>query len=136
EIGPSTSSSRPRGGVEVTALLSRTRENRQMHAFDLARIGSGLVVSTFHDEIERALAEGAVVITAPPGTGKTTYVPPLVANALPGGRILVTQPRRVAVRAAARRIAQLDGSRLGGPSGFTVRGERVVSDETRIETVT
>ncbi|GGF30614.1 ATP-dependent helicase HrpB [Microbacterium sorbitolivorans] len=107
-----------------------------MHFFDLARIGSGLVVSQHRDEIEGALAAGAVVVTAPPGTGKTTFVPPLVANALPQGRILVTQPRRVAVRAAARRIAQLDGSALGGPSGFTVRGERVVSDETRIETVT
>ena len=107
-----------------------------MHVFDLARIGSGLVVSQFQSEIEAALAAGSVVITAPPGTGKTTVVPPVVANALPAGRIIVTQPRRVAVRAAARRIAQLDGSRLGGPSGFTVRGERVVSDETRIETVT
>jgi ATP-dependent helicase HrpB len=107
-----------------------------MHSFDLARIGSGLVVAQSGDEIERALAAGAVVVTAPPGTGKTTYVPPLVANALTHGRIVVTQPRRVAVRAAARRIAELDGSRLGGPSGFTVRGERIVSDDTRIETVT
>lgn len=107
-----------------------------MHSFDLARIGSGLVVSQHEGEIRSALAAGAVVVTAPPGTGKTTFVPPLVANALPQGRVLVTQPRRVAVRAAARRIAQLDGSALGGPSGFTVRGERVVSDETRIETVT
>ncbi|GGO61945.1 ATP-dependent helicase HrpB [Microbacterium nanhaiense] len=107
-----------------------------MHSFDLERIGSGLVVSQSRDEIERALAAGAAVITAPPGTGKTTFVPPLAANALPSGRILVTQPRRVAVRAAARRIAELDGSPLGGPSGFTVRGERLVSRDTRIETVT
>jgi len=107
-----------------------------MHAFDLDRIGSGLVVSRSRDEIEAALAAGSAVITAPPGTGKTTFVPPLVANALRTGRIVVTQPRRVAVRAAARRIAQLDGSVLGGPSGFTVRGERLVSDDTRIETVT
>ncbi|MGO2847690.1 MAG: DEAD/DEAH box helicase, partial [Microbacterium gubbeenense] len=106
-----------------------------MHTFDLDRLGAGLTVAGARAELERAVSTGAAVVTAPPGTGKTTFVPPLVANAL-GGRILVTQPRRVAVRAAARRIADLDGTRLGGPSGFTVRGEKAVSAETRIETVT
>ncbi|WP_249369240.1 MULTISPECIES: AAA family ATPase [unclassified Actinomyces] len=47
------------------------------------------------------------VVTAPPGTGKTTLVPPLVADVLRGrgheGRVVVTQPRRVAARAAASR---------------------------------
>ncbi|WP_235912108.1 ATP-dependent helicase HrpB [Ruania zhangjianzhongii] len=110
------------------------------HLFDLDRIGAGLVVSTARGDLERGLATGAAVVTAPPGTGKTTVVPPLVANltAKRGatGRVLVTQPRRVAVRAAARRIAHLDGSPLGGPVGFTVRGEHQVSADTRIEVVT
>lgn len=111
------------------------------HHFDLASIGAGLPVAAAHAELADAIASGAAVITAPPGTGKTTYVPPLVANLLadqPGGlgRILVTQPRRVAVRAAARRLAALDGSATGGPVGFTVRGEREVSAQTRIEALT
>ncbi len=58
---------------------------------------------------------GCAVITAPPGTGKTTLLPPAVAVALAShdasaGRVLVTQPRRVAARAAARRIARLLGA--------------------------
>nr|WP_237464799.1 ATP-dependent helicase HrpB [Leucobacter luti] len=125
--------------------------------FDLDRIGAGLPVAAARAELERAVGTGAAVITAPPGTGKTTYVPPLVANLLalggpaaadpgtaaagggapaPAGRVLLSQPRRVAVRAAARRLAGLDGSQLGGPVGFTVRGEREVSRSTRIEALT
>lgn len=110
------------------------------HLFDLDRIGAGLTVSAARGDLERGLATGAAVVTAPPGTGKTTVVPPLLATltARAGrtGRVLVTQPRRVAVRAAARRMAHLDGSPLGGPVGFTVRGERQVSSDTRIEVVT
>ncbi|HIZ34746.1 MAG TPA: DEAD/DEAH box helicase [Candidatus Ruania gallistercoris] len=110
------------------------------HLFDLDRIGAGLSVSAARNELERGFATGAAVVTAPPGTGKTTVVPPLVANltAKRGapGRVLVTQPRRVAVRAAARRIAHLDDSALGGPVGFTVRGEHHASGDTRIEVVT
>ena len=70
------------------------------HPFDLDRIGQGLPVARAQDELERATAAGAMVVTAPPGTGKTTLLPPLVANQV-HGRVLVTQPRRVAVRAAA-----------------------------------
>ena len=87
----------------------------------------------------------AVVVTAPPGTGKTTLVPPLVADVvarlLPGGagrprRVVVTQPRRVAARAAARRLAALLGEPVGRTVGYAVRGERVVGRDTRIEIVT
>ncbi len=111
-----------------------------VHQFDLAVIGSGLPVSERSAELEHAATSGAVVVTAPPGTGKTTLVPPLVANVLAAqgssGTVLLTQPRRVAVRAAARRLAALDGSSVGGPVGFTVRGERHVGAATRIEAVT
>ncbi len=65
---------------------------------------------------------GAAVVEAPPGAGKTTLVPPALAN-VTGGKILVTTPRRVAVRAAARRLSALDGSTLGTRVGFSVRGE-------------
>ncbi|MFJ4044244.1 ATP-dependent helicase HrpB [Microbacterium sp. NPDC089987] len=104
--------------------------------FDLARIGSGLSFAAAFEDVERALdTSTALVISAPPGTGKTTLVPPLLASR-PRGRVIVTQPRRVTARAAARRLAELDGSPLGGRVGFTVRGERRTSPETRVEFVT
>ena len=83
---------------------------------------------------------GSAVITAPPGTGKTTLLPPAVAVALgeagTSGRVLVTQPRRVAARAAARRIARLLGEEVGGQVGYSVRGDSRVSERTRVEMVT
>ncbi|WP_026554623.1 ATP-dependent helicase HrpB [Arthrobacter sp. 35W] len=114
--------------------------------FDLAAIGAGLVFAAALGDLAAALASsggsGTAVVQAPPGTGKTTLVPPLVANlaAAQGsgtpGRIIVTQPRRVAARSAARRLAHLDGSALGGRVGFTVRGERRAGPDTLIEFVT
>ncbi len=81
------------------------------------------------------------MVQAPPGSGKTTLVPPVVANLLRSRaanppRVVVTQPRRVAVRAAARHLASLDGSRLGDRVGYTVRGERHVGNTTLVEFVT
>ncbi|WP_260857381.1 ATP-dependent helicase HrpB [Microbacterium sp. 1.5R] len=105
-------------------------------AFDLAAIGAGLSFAAAVDDLSAALdRSAAVVVSAPPGTGKTTLVPPLSASRS-RGRVIVTQPRRVAARAAARRLAHLDGSALGDRVGFTVRGERVVGPSTRIEFVT
>ncbi|CAN5263999.1 ATP-dependent helicase HrpB [soil metagenome] len=90
-------------------------------------------------ELTAALAaHGTAVVQAPPGSGKTTLVPPAVALAisLGDGRVVVTQPRRIAVRAAARRLAQLLGEPLGQTVGFAVRGERYGGASTRIEFVT
>ena len=105
-------------------------------AFDLDAIGAGLSFAASLDQLSAALDDSsAVVVTAPPGTGKTTLVPPLLASRS-RGRVLVTQPRRVAARSAARRLAHLDGSPLGSRVGFTVRGERSAGAETKIEFVT
>ena len=83
---------------------------------------------------------GCAVVTAPPGTGKTTLLPPAVAVTLAeagtNGRVLITQPRRVAARAAARRIARLLGEEVGGQVGYSVRGDSRVSERTRVEMVT
>lgn len=122
----------------------------QPPAFDLERIGSGLIFSSVLPRLTAALAAGpgaAVVVQAPPGTGKTTLVPPAVADRVAGaahaggahtgiGRVVVTQPRRVAVRAAARRLAHLDGSALGTRVGYAVRGERRSGADTLVEFVT
>ncbi|MFC9351931.1 ATP-dependent helicase HrpB [Arthrobacter sp. NPDC057013] len=114
--------------------------------FNLKAIGSGLVFADSLAELASVLARqgdgGTAVVQAPPGTGKTTLVPPLVANlaqaAANGGgpRIVVTQPRRVAARSAARRLAALDGTKLGERVGYTVRGERQAGPATLIEFVT
>ncbi|MDQ0373774.1 ATP-dependent helicase HrpB [Cellulomonas humilata] len=87
------------------------------------------------DVVAALRARGVVVVQAPPGTGKTTLVPPAVAAAVPG-RIVVTQPRRIAARAAARRLAHLLGEPVGGTVGFSVRGESTTSAATRVEVVT
>ncbi len=78
---------------------------------------------------------GVAVVHAPPGTGKTTLVPPAVAVAV-AGRVVVTQPSRIAARAAARRLAHLLGEPVGETVGYSVRGERRISRGTRVEVVT
>ncbi|MGA5169455.1 ATP-dependent RNA helicase [Streptomyces lavendulocolor] len=94
-----------------------------------------LPVRTALPALERALdGHGSAVLCAPPGTGKTTLVP--LALAAGGARVVVAEPRRIAARAAARRMAWLLDERVGGRVGFTVRGERVVSRETVVEVVT
>ncbi|MFC5214711.1 ATP-dependent helicase HrpB [Streptomyces coerulescens] len=82
---------------------------------------------------------GTAVLVAPPGTGKTTLVPLALAGLLGEGsarRVVVAEPRRIAARAAARRMAWLLGEKVGGSVGYTVRGERVVGRHARVEVVT
>lgn len=80
-------------------------------------------------------AQGAVVVLAPPGSGKTTRVPQAVLDAI-GGRALLLQPRRVAARLCAARIAWERGGELGGEVGYQVRFERRVGPQTRLEVLT
>lgn len=76
---------------------------------------------------------GAVVVTAPPGSGKTMLVPAAVMDDLPPKQKLVLiQPRRLAARAVARQIARLRDVRLGGEVGYLVRFDACVSRETRL----
>ncbi|QEU95048.1 ATP-dependent helicase HrpB [Streptomyces kanamyceticus] len=85
---------------------------------------------------------GSAVLCAPPGTGKTTLVPLALAGLLDGPdgagerRVVVAEPRRIAARAAARRMAWLLGEKPGERVGYTVRGERQVGPRTRVEVVT
>ena len=78
-----------------------------------------------------------VVLQAPPGAGKTTRVPLAMLDAgLTNGRILMLEPRRLAARAAAERMAATLGEEPGQTVGFRVRGASAVSKSTRIEVVT
>ncbi|MFD8081806.1 ATP-dependent helicase HrpB [Kitasatospora sp. NPDC059722] len=99
-----------------------------------------LPVRTALPALHRALdGHGTAVLAAPPGTGKTTLVPLALAGLLgsgPSRRVLVAEPRRLAVRAAARRMAWLLGSSVGREVGYTVRGERRVGPSTVVEVVT
>src|SRR6185503_5525003 len=86
-----------------------------------------------------AVAGRNVVLVAPPGAGKTTRLPPaLLAGGVGGaaGKVVMLEPRRVAARAAARRIAAEQGWDLGGEVGFQVRFERVAGPRTRLLVVT
>jgi ATP-dependent helicase HrpB len=78
------------------------------------------------------------VLVAPPGSGKTTLVPPALRAAGTGGgrRIVMLEPRRIAARAAARRIAEQGGWRLGAEVGYQIRFERRASAATGILVVT
>jgi len=99
---------------------------------------SGLPIDEALPAIESALRDSrAAVLSAPPGSGKTTIVPLALLDAdWLLGRILVLEPRRLATRAAARRMADLLGEEVGMTVGYTTRDDRRVSPATRIEVVT
>ncbi len=89
-------------------------------------------------ELRKALSRGHAVLSAEPGSGKTTLVPLLLQDEswLDGRKILMLEPRRPAARMAARRMATLLGEAVGETVGYQVRFERKVSARTRIEVLT
>ena len=100
---------------------------------------TGLPVEECVPGLRAALAgAGVAVLRAPPGAGKTTVVPLRLLDEpwLAGGRIVVLEPRRLATRAAARRMAALMGEEVGGTVGYRTRDDRRVGPATRVEVVT
>lgn len=94
-----------------------------------------------HDAIAPLIAalrtRGRAVLQAPPGAGKTTVVPLAMLEAgLTRGKILMLEPRRLAARAAAERMAQTLGEKPGQTVGYRVRGDSCVGKSTRIEVIT
>lgn len=77
-----------------------------------------------------------VVVTAPPGAGKSTLLPLSIAHHLAQGKVLVLEPRRLAARQIAERMAWMLGEAVGKSVGYRMRFESVISQETRIEVIT
>jgi ATP-dependent helicase HrpB len=91
------------------------------------------------DRLQRTLADTAcAVLQAPPGAGKTTCIPLFLRKApwLGGRKIIMLAPRRLAARAAAMRMSDLLGEKVGRTVGYRVRMDSRVSPATRIEVVT
>ncbi len=78
-----------------------------------------------------------VCLIAPPGAGKSTWLPLQLLNAMGGtGRIIMLEPRRLAARQVALRLAEQLGEKCGETVGYRIRGESLISVETRLEVVT
>ncbi|MFY0692243.1 MAG: ATP-dependent helicase HrpB [Paracoccaceae bacterium] len=104
---------------------------------------TNLPIEDVLDDVIGALRDtGTCVLQAPPGAGKTTRVPLALLEAglhgagSNGGRIVMLEPRRLAARAAAERMAATLGEAAGETVGYRIRGEAKVSKATRIEVVT
>ncbi|MFF0267701.1 ATP-dependent helicase HrpB [Kribbella sp. NPDC004536] len=85
--------------------------------------------------VEAVRSRGTAVLVAPPGSGKTSLLPLALGDAL-DGKIIVAEPRRLATRAAAARLAMLVGEPLGQRIGYAMRGERSGGRDLRVEVVT
>lgn len=92
---------------------------------------SDLPIHGVRGAFDAAIARGPVVLSSPTGSGKSTEVPRWCE-----GRVVVVEPRRIACRSLAARVAELEGTRLGDGVGYVVRDERVMSDATGIVFVT
>lgn len=109
-------------------------------------IANGLPVKEILPELRAVLAveptperPASAIVVAPPGAGKTTSIPPVLAACAwrgESGRIIMLEPRRLAARAAAQRIASLMGEDVGGFVGYRTRIDSAVSARTRIEVLT
>lgn len=98
-----------------------------------------LPIDAVLDDLSRTLeAHNAAVLVAPPGAGKTTRVPLALLDApwAKGKKIIVLEPRRIAARASADRMAKSLGERAGETVGYRVRFGSKISRATRIEVVT
>ena len=86
-----------------------------------------LPIHALRAEFELHRGDRRLVVSAPTGSGKSTEIPRWCE-----GRVLVVEPRRVACRALAQRVAELEGVPLGGAVGYRVKDEKRATDDTRI----
>jgi ATP-dependent helicase HrpB len=97
----------------------------------MADMPEQLPISALRSRFIASLARGPVVVSSPTGSGKSTEVPRWCP-----GRVLVVEPRRIACRSLATRVAELEQTRVGDGVGYVVRDEHVASPATRIVYVT
>jgi ATP-dependent helicase HrpB len=117
----------------LAAFASRRHDPAMSHASDALPIDAAL------PELRAALVAGPnAVLVAPPGAGKTTRVPLVLLDEpwISDGRIILLEPRRLAARAAAERMAATLGEKVGETVGLRVRHETRIGPRTRIEVVT
>ncbi len=127
-VGRGSNAAPPRHPVRQTALATSMRP-----AFPDLPVRDALPA------LLAALAgHPCAVLVAPPGAGKTTLVPLALLDApwRADGRVIVLEPRRLAARAAAARMAHLLGERVGETVGYRVRMDAAVTARTRVEVVT
>src|SRR3954454_9010485 len=121
--------------MEVVELATRAR-----HIPPMTRLSNtGLPIEPVLPALRDALRAGtSAVLQAPPGAGKTTRVPLALLDEpwLAGRKVVMLEPRRLAARAAAYRMAQLLGERVGEAVGYRVRMDTRVGPATRVEVVT
>lgn len=102
------------------------------------RDGLQLPVHAIADEVNQTLRRcSSLVVTAPPGAGKSTLLPLTILQQMPPGeRIIMLEPRRIAARQVAERMAHMLGQRVGQTVGYRVRLDHCTGPDTRIEVVT
>ncbi|HEY0368271.1 MAG TPA: DEAD/DEAH box helicase, partial [Chthoniobacterales bacterium] len=91
-----------------------------------------------HDIVRALENQPRLILQAPTGSGKSTQVPQILLdhNLLGAGEVVILQPRRIAARMLASRVARERNCSLGGEVGYQVRFDNVVSKQTRIRFVT
>lgn len=99
----------------------------------MGRNGPALPIDAIRGQVQDAARRGRLVVTSPTGSGKSTQVPRWCMAA---GRVVVVEPRRVACRSLAQRVAELEGAKLGGDVGYVVRDDRRAGDASRLTFVT
>lgn len=123
EVGPPSS---PAGSPVASAAASNTPPGPDMR----------LPIDDVVDQVAQALTGGVAVLEAPAGAGKTTRLPLALLEGGIEGRMVVLEPRRVAARAAARRLAAQLDEPVGKRIGLTTRDDKLTSAHCQIEVVT
>ena len=108
-----------------------------MDSLQLAPYLQELPAGAIADAVNRQLADHPrLIVTAPPGAGKSTLLPLTLLQGMDSGKVVVLEPRRLAARQIAERMAAMLGEPVGKTVGYRVRFESKVSKDTRIEVLT
>lgn len=109
-----------------------------MNNISISEEAQSLPAAAIAEQVNESLrTTPQLVITAPPGAGKSTLLPLTIAQSIAdGGRVVMLEPRRLATRQIAERMAHLAGDAVGRTVGYSIRFESRTSDSTRVEVVT